>query len=100
MRSNNHSVKLAVASLFVGGLAVAAVSHAAPQRLAVENNVEYLTHLRAERHSLADVKAMLDKEDMADRANHRHDAIDHLGKAINSMDAEIAEYDKDMKNGK
>ena len=103
MRLNTNPVKLSVAALFAGGLAVAAVAHAAPpapRQLDVENDVQYVEHLRSERRSLTEVRDMLNKEDISDRANHRHEALDHLDKAIEALNSEISSYDKDMKHGK
>ncbi len=101
MRLNNNPLKLAVVALFAGGMAVAVhAASPAPRHMAVENDAMYLEHLRAEKRSLEGVKDMLDKEDMADRSNNRHDAIEHISKAIDKLQSEIATYDKDVKNGK
>ena len=111
MRLNTISVKLTALALFAGGVAMAATGRAwagspspmAPQaaaRMDTENDIQYVEHLRAERKSLALVKDSLSKEDMADRAGHRKEALDAIDKALEAMNSEISAYDKDMKTGK
>ena len=111
MRLNDKPVKLAVAALFAGGLAVTATvgiaraASPAPTKMEApatgsENDKDYVQHLRSIRRALNDNRKLLLDEPMSDRAGHRKAAVEAMDKAINEVNAEVIAYDKDMKDGK